>query len=131
MTAFSHPDFSAPRFTGAVDARFVAASADGVLPEGFFSTTNLPTYGAPPGGGRPGNAWSIRDMHGDVQEWCRSSVSPNLPKFAKRGGPADRDLRLRPSARDSELPFLRINRVGFRIVLVRRGPADSTLDPSS
>lgn len=26
------------------DARFVPAPADGVLPEGFFSTTNLPTY---------------------------------------------------------------------------------------
>ena len=25
-------------------ARLVAAPADGVLPEGFFSTTNLPTY---------------------------------------------------------------------------------------
>ena len=44
MTAFSHPDFSAPRFVGAPDARFVPAPADGVLPEGFFSTTNLPTY---------------------------------------------------------------------------------------
>ncbi|CAA9309459.1 MAG: hypothetical protein AVDCRST_MAG11-1390, partial [uncultured Gemmatimonadaceae bacterium] len=44
MTTFSHPDFAAPRFAGAPDARFVPAPADGVLPEGFFSTTNLPTY---------------------------------------------------------------------------------------
>ena len=44
VTTFSHPDFSAPRFTAAPDARFTAAPADGVLPEGFFSTTNLPTY---------------------------------------------------------------------------------------
>ncbi|HEX5580114.1 MAG TPA: hypothetical protein VFX39_00965, partial [Gemmatimonadaceae bacterium] len=44
MTTFSHPDFTAPRFTGAPDARFVPAPADGVLPEGFFSSTNLPTY---------------------------------------------------------------------------------------
>ncbi len=44
MTAFSHPDFTAARFQGAPDARFVVAPADGVLPEGFFSTTNLPTY---------------------------------------------------------------------------------------
>ncbi|HET7456471.1 MAG TPA: hypothetical protein VFJ74_02385 [Gemmatimonadaceae bacterium] len=44
MSAFSHPDFSAPRFASAPDARFVAAPADGVLPEEFFSTTNLPTY---------------------------------------------------------------------------------------
>src|SRR3712207_8133173 len=44
MPSFSHPDFSAPSFTAAPDARFEAAPADGVLPEGFFSTTNLPTY---------------------------------------------------------------------------------------
>ncbi|HEY0970746.1 MAG TPA: hypothetical protein VGE02_07210 [Gemmatimonadales bacterium] len=44
MTTFSHPDFGAPRFAGAPDARFVPAPADGVLPEGFFSSTNLPTY---------------------------------------------------------------------------------------
>ena len=38
------PDFSAPRLATAPDARFVPAPADGVLPEEFFSTTNLPTY---------------------------------------------------------------------------------------
>jgi lysine-ketoglutarate reductase/saccharopine dehydrogenase-like protein (TIGR00300 family) len=41
---FSHPDFSAPQLVRAPNARFLAAPADGVLPEGFFSTTNLPTY---------------------------------------------------------------------------------------
>jgi lysine-ketoglutarate reductase/saccharopine dehydrogenase-like protein (TIGR00300 family) len=44
VSTFSHPDFSAPRFAQAPDARFVPAPADGVLPEDFFSTTNLPTY---------------------------------------------------------------------------------------
>jgi lysine-ketoglutarate reductase/saccharopine dehydrogenase-like protein (TIGR00300 family) len=44
VTTFAHPDFSAARFTQAPDARFVPAPADGVLPENFFSTTNLPTY---------------------------------------------------------------------------------------
>lgn len=38
------PDFDAPLLAAAPDARFVPAPADGVLPEGFFSTTNLPTY---------------------------------------------------------------------------------------
>jgi lysine-ketoglutarate reductase/saccharopine dehydrogenase-like protein (TIGR00300 family) len=38
------PDFTEPRLTAAPDARFVPAPADGVLPEDFFSTTNLPTY---------------------------------------------------------------------------------------
>jgi lysine-ketoglutarate reductase/saccharopine dehydrogenase-like protein (TIGR00300 family) len=39
-----HPDFRSPRLAAAPDARFVPAPADGVLPEGFFATTNLPTY---------------------------------------------------------------------------------------
>jgi lysine-ketoglutarate reductase/saccharopine dehydrogenase-like protein (TIGR00300 family) len=38
------PDFSLSRFAGAPPARWAEAPADGVLPEGFFSTTNLPTY---------------------------------------------------------------------------------------
>ena len=44
MSGFAHPDFTQTQFVQAPDARFVAAPADGVLPEGFFSTTNLPTY---------------------------------------------------------------------------------------
>lgn len=44
MSTFNHPDFSAAKFSRAPDARFVPAPADGVLPEDFFSTTNLPTY---------------------------------------------------------------------------------------
>jgi lysine-ketoglutarate reductase/saccharopine dehydrogenase-like protein (TIGR00300 family) len=38
------PNFAAPPLAGAPDARFTPAPADGVLPDGFFSTTNLPTY---------------------------------------------------------------------------------------
>jgi len=41
---YRRPDFSQPRFQNAPDARWQAAPADGVLPEGFFATTNLPTY---------------------------------------------------------------------------------------
>ena len=44
MTSFPQPDFNTPPFLGFPDAQFVAAPADGVLPDGFFSTTNLPTY---------------------------------------------------------------------------------------
>jgi lysine-ketoglutarate reductase/saccharopine dehydrogenase-like protein (TIGR00300 family) len=44
VPTFKDPDFAAPVLAGAPDARFVPAPADGVLPEGFFSTTNLPTY---------------------------------------------------------------------------------------
>jgi lysine-ketoglutarate reductase/saccharopine dehydrogenase-like protein (TIGR00300 family) len=41
---FYPPDFSRPALATAPDARFVPAPADGVLPDGFFSSTNLPTY---------------------------------------------------------------------------------------
>jgi len=38
------PDFSAGSLRDAPDAVFAPMPADGVLPDGFFSTTNLPTY---------------------------------------------------------------------------------------
>jgi lysine-ketoglutarate reductase/saccharopine dehydrogenase-like protein (TIGR00300 family) len=44
MSSYRRPDLGQSRFRQAPDARFVPAPADGVLPEGFFSTTNLPTY---------------------------------------------------------------------------------------
>ena len=44
MTILKHPDFTIPELANAPDATFVPAPADGVLPEDFFSTTNLPTY---------------------------------------------------------------------------------------
>ena len=45
------PNFEAAPLAGAPDASFAPAPADGVLPDGFFSTTNLPTYV------RSGGAW--------------------------------------------------------------------------
>ncbi len=44
MSNFPPPDFSQPAFASFPDAKFTAAPADGVLPDGFFSTTNLPTF---------------------------------------------------------------------------------------
>lgn len=44
MAVYRHPDLQQPRFQGFPDARWEKAPLDGVLPEGFFSTTNLPTY---------------------------------------------------------------------------------------
>lgn len=44
VTRFRPPAFDAEPLSSAPDARFVPAPADGVLPDGFFSTTNLPTY---------------------------------------------------------------------------------------
>ncbi|MGH7444120.1 MAG: hypothetical protein ACREKM_04550, partial [Longimicrobiales bacterium] len=41
---YQPPAFDAPPLVDAPDARFVPAPADGVLPDDFFATTNLPTY---------------------------------------------------------------------------------------
>jgi lysine-ketoglutarate reductase/saccharopine dehydrogenase-like protein (TIGR00300 family) len=38
------PNFHTPPLADAPEARFEPAPGDGVLPDGFFSTTNLPTY---------------------------------------------------------------------------------------
>lgn len=38
------PNFQAAPLKDAPDARFEPAPADGILPDGFFATTNLPTY---------------------------------------------------------------------------------------
>jgi lysine-ketoglutarate reductase/saccharopine dehydrogenase-like protein (TIGR00300 family) len=38
------PNFNTPELTSAPDAKFATAPADGVFPENFFSSTNLPTY---------------------------------------------------------------------------------------
>jgi len=46
------PNFTAPPLSNAPEARFTPAPADGVLPDGFFSTTNLPTYVKLPSGWR-------------------------------------------------------------------------------
>src|SRR3954471_6719058 len=53
MTAFPPPDFTQPRFANSPDARFAPAPSDGVLPDGFFSTTNLPTFVRLNGAWRP------------------------------------------------------------------------------
>jgi lysine-ketoglutarate reductase/saccharopine dehydrogenase-like protein (TIGR00300 family) len=44
VTNLPTPDFSGSDFQAAPDATFVPAPSDGVLPEQFFSTTNLPTW---------------------------------------------------------------------------------------
>ncbi|MGH7613025.1 MAG: hypothetical protein ACREMW_03145 [Gemmatimonadales bacterium] len=46
------PRFDQPPLAGMPEARFAPAPADGVLPDGFFSTTNLPTYVKAAGGWR-------------------------------------------------------------------------------
>jgi lysine-ketoglutarate reductase/saccharopine dehydrogenase-like protein (TIGR00300 family) len=44
VTRFQPPDFASDPLASAPNAQFVPAPANGVLPDDFFSTTNLPTY---------------------------------------------------------------------------------------
>jgi lysine-ketoglutarate reductase/saccharopine dehydrogenase-like protein (TIGR00300 family) len=44
VLVYRPPDFSSPAMKAAPAARVVVCEADGVLPEGFFATTNLPSY---------------------------------------------------------------------------------------
>lgn len=65
------PDTSLAPFAAAPVARFEAAPADGVLPEGFFSTSNLPTYVHLEGGwqapGRPRMDCAVVLRDGEVE----------------------------------------------------------------
>ena len=42
--AYRPPDLASPALEQAPPARTVRVTRDGVLPDGFFATTNLPTY---------------------------------------------------------------------------------------
>jgi lysine-ketoglutarate reductase/saccharopine dehydrogenase-like protein (TIGR00300 family) len=44
VATYTAPDFTLPALADAPNALFLEAPADGVLPEGFFPTTNLPTF---------------------------------------------------------------------------------------
>ncbi|MGB7213208.1 MAG: hypothetical protein WBC97_11365 [Gemmatimonadales bacterium] len=44
MADYNLPDFAGAPLHSAPDATFAPLPADGILPEGFFSTSNLPTY---------------------------------------------------------------------------------------
>jgi lysine-ketoglutarate reductase/saccharopine dehydrogenase-like protein (TIGR00300 family) len=47
---YRSPDFSKPHLANAPAARTLRVERDGVLPDGFFATTNLPTYVRSPDG---------------------------------------------------------------------------------
>jgi len=70
----SPPDLSKPEFKSAPDAKFAPAPSDGVLPENFFSSTNLPTYVKVKGQWKTPreprmDAGLILDDHGEI--WAR------------------------------------------------------------
>jgi lysine-ketoglutarate reductase/saccharopine dehydrogenase-like protein (TIGR00300 family) len=92
VTTFRHPDLASPPLATAPDARFVPAPADGVLPEGFFSTTNLPTYV------RVGGAWrmpreprmdAVLVLDADGELWVREMRRVKLGQLVAVGEAED------------------------------------------
>jgi formylglycine-generating enzyme required for sulfatase activity len=86
---------------------------------------------AKPVGQFDANRWGIHDTHGNVWEWCEDSyvthpiseeVDPNssgsVPCRALRGGSWNVDLSYcRSASRRGEPPQIRMNDIGFRIVM--------------
>lgn len=76
------PNFDAPPLSGAPEARFDAAPADGVLPDGFFSTGNLPTYV------KVGGAWRrprLPRMDCVIVQSSTGDLVTTEPRKVKRG----------------------------------------------
>lgn len=77
------------------------------------------------GGKVAGNDWGLRDLFGDVEEWCRHSASPNLMKPAARNPEVGSALKFHGPAKQTKPRFLHLNRIGFRVILRPRQPASA------
>ncbi|MEO8448496.1 MAG: hypothetical protein ABI647_01825 [Gemmatimonadota bacterium] len=78
----SFPDFARPPFSDAPGARFETAPADGVLPENFFCTSNLPTYV------RIGSRWVLPArprMDGVIVDRGDGALETVEPRRVRRG----------------------------------------------
>lgn len=92
-----------------------------------------PTYGTKAVGQKPANAWGLRDMHGNVWEWCADWYGEYDPLETENpDGPASGSIRVfrgggwgdfaqfcRSAQRNGTGPAGRSNGVGFRVLAVR------------
>lgn len=76
------PDFSDPRLRAAPEATFKPAPADGVVPDDFFATSNLPTYVRVAGEWRlPGSP----RMDGVIVRDDDGSLRVSEPRYVRQG----------------------------------------------
>lgn len=68
------------------------------------------------------NEWGLYDMHGNVAEWCLGSPEGKASERIIRGGSWCSDLYAQASVINSDVAGLKINQVGFRLVIRRDDP---------
>jgi lysine-ketoglutarate reductase/saccharopine dehydrogenase-like protein (TIGR00300 family) len=79
---YTAPDFTEARFREAPDATFNPAPDDGVLPDDFFATSNLPTYV------KVGGTWRLPAaprMDGAILQLRDGSLSIREGRYVRRG----------------------------------------------
>ncbi|HJQ20014.1 MAG TPA: hypothetical protein VJ867_06680 [Gemmatimonadaceae bacterium] len=86
------PNLDAPELKSAPDAKFAAAPADGVFPDNFFSSTNLPTYVKVKGQWKTireprMDAGLLMDEKGDI--WAREGRRVRKGQLVAVGGAED------------------------------------------
>lgn len=68
------------------------------------------------------NSWGLCDMHGNVAEWCRDSPAGKDAEKIIRGGSWASDWHAQASVRNSDVPGLKFDQVGFRLIIRREDP---------
>lgn len=102
------------------------ANVDGMKP--YLDAPEAPGLKRPAVvGSYPANAWGLKDMHGNVCEWCSDLYDPSRPggTHVTRGGSFLGPVAYcRSAARGQKNPEFRHKTVGFRVLCLAKGISD-------